>query len=333
MATRLKKLRINRIDLVDKGAAPDARIALYKRAPEPVGKNDEYDHGDYTPQTVEQILAQRDAKEAWWELTGALEMSVRSIMECADPSEAADLLTQTVNEFSTRAKKLLPQMTVMKGLAEAVDEVEKAGRVIAANRLGRLKDAIAVLTQIIREAEPAKEDDDMADADVAKRAEEAEARVKTLEAEVAKAQDVTKRLEAAEARAQAAEDVAKRNQDRLEEREYIEKAQRYTALPVKAEEDWRVLKAIDGLEPSVRDRALELLGAAEGQLALAGALGAVGKGGERRGGGSAYAELDTLAKAAVVKGMAKDYDAGFSQVLRERPDLYERHRRESLDKT
>ena len=76
--------------------------------------------------------------------------------------------------------------------------------------------------------------------------------------------------------------MAKRNQERLEEREYIEKAQRYTALPIKAEEDWKVLKAIDSLEPSVRDRALELLGAAEGQLALAGALTSVGKGGERQ---------------------------------------------------
>ena len=109
MATRLKKLRINRIDR-GRQAGPNqhASIALYKRQ-EPVSKNDEYDHGDYAPQTVEQILSQRDAKEAWWELTGALEMSVRSIMECADPSEAADLLTQTVNEFSTRARKLLPQ--------------------------------------------------------------------------------------------------------------------------------------------------------------------------------------------------------------------------------
>ena len=111
-----------------------ARIALYKRQ-EPVEKDDDYDHGDYTPQTVEQILSQRDAKEAWWELTGALEMSVRSIMECADPAEAADLLTQTVNEFSTRARKLLPDMVVSKAWLEAVDEVEKAGRVIAGQRL------------------------------------------------------------------------------------------------------------------------------------------------------------------------------------------------------
>ena len=37
VATRLKKLRINRIDLVDKAAAPACQIALYKRQ-EPVSK-------------------------------------------------------------------------------------------------------------------------------------------------------------------------------------------------------------------------------------------------------------------------------------------------------
>jgi hypothetical protein len=327
--TRLKKLRINRIDLVDRGAAPDARIALYKRQ-EPLEKNDEYDHGDYTPQTVEAILAQRDAKEAWWELTGALEMSVRSIMECADPSEAADLLTQTVNEFSTRARKLLPGMAVSKAWREAVDEVEKAGRVIAGQRLTRIKDAISVLQQIVREAEPAeKGESDMAEADVAKRAEQAEARIKELEAQIAKADDVTKRLEAAEQRAQDAEAVAKRNQERLEEREYIEKAQQYTALPVKAEEDWRVLKAIDAMEPSVRDRALELLAAAEGQLALAGALTKVGGSGERRGGGSALADAMLLAKGLVQKGEHTSETDAMQQVWREHPGLYERYRKEA----
>lgn len=327
MATRLKKLRINRVDVVDKGAAPDARIMLYKRH-EPVQKDD-YEGGDYTPQTVNQILAQRDAKEAWWELTGALELSVRSIMECAEPDEAAALLEQTVREFSTAAHKLLPQMTVSKAWLDAVEEVEKAGRVIAGQRLTRIKDAIAVLQQIVREAEPATKEGDMADADVAKRAAEAEARVQELEAQIAKAQDVTKRLEAAEARAQEAEAVAKRNQDRLEEREYIEKAQQYTALPMKAEEDWKVLKAIDAMEPSVRDRALELLAAAEGQLALAGALTTVGSGGERRGGASAYAEAEGLAKNLVAKSADLSLNDALTQVWREHPALYDRYRKES----
>jgi hypothetical protein len=329
MATKLRKLRINRVDVCDRGANQHAHILLYKRQ-EPVTKDDDgYDHGDDTPQTVEQILSQRDAKEAWWELTGALEMSVRSIMACAEPDEAADMLTRTVNEFSTRARALLPQMAVSKAWLEAVDEVEKAGRVIAGQRLTRIKDAIAVLQQIVREAEPGEKEEKMADADVAKRAADAEAKVAELEAQIAKAQDVTKRLEAAEARAQLAEEVAKRNQDRLEEREYIEKAQQYSALPIKAEEDWKVLKAIDAMEPSVRDRALELLAAAEGQLALAGALTTVGKGGERRGGGSALADAQLLAQGLVQKGLHTSETEAMQQVWREHPALYDRYRKES----
>lgn len=341
MATRLKKLRINRIDLVDKGAAPAAMIALYKRH-EPVTKNDDaYDHGDDTPQTVEQILNQRDAKEAWWELTGALEMSVRSIMACAEPDEAADMLTQTVNEFSTRARKLLPGMAVSKAWLEAVDEVEKAGRVIAGQRLTRIKDAIAVLQQIVREAEPGEKEEKMADADVAKRAEAAEAEATALkkqlaevEAKLAKGDPevLAKQLADMKKDAEEALAVAKRAQDRLEEREYIEKAQQYTALPIKAEEDWKVLKAIDAMEPSVRDRALELLAAAEGQLALAGALTTVGTGGERRGGGSAYADAVLLAQGLVQKGLHTSETEALTQVWREHPALYDRYRKESYSR-
>jgi hypothetical protein len=326
MATRLKKLRINRVDVVDKGANQHATIALYKRA-DAIAKDD-MEH-DYTPRTVNQILQEREARDQWYELMSVLECSVREIVGSADPQDVPGLLTQTVNEFSAAAKDLIPRVSMSKGWQEAVDEVEKAGRVIAGQRLTRIKDAIAALQQIVREAEPEAKEPDMADADVAKRAADAEARVKELEAQVAKAEDVTKRLEAAEARAQEAEAVAKRNQERLEEREYIEKAQRYSALPIKAEEDWKVLKAIDAMEPSVRDRALELLGAAEGQLALAGALTTVGKGGERTGGTSAMEQMLALADGLVSKGTHSSRDEAMRQVSRDNPALYERYRKEA----
>jgi hypothetical protein len=322
---RLRKLRIDRIDLVDAGANQHATIALYKR--DSVRKED-MDH-DYTPRTVNQILGEREAREAWYELMNVLECSVREIVGSAEPADVPGLLTQTVNEFSAAAKDLIPRVSMSKGWQAAVDEVEKAGRVIAGQRLTRIKDAIAALQQIVREAEPGEKEPDMADADVAKRAADAEARVKELEAQVAKAEDVTKRLEAAEQRAQEAEEVAKRNQERLEEREYIEKAQRYTALPIKAEEDWKVLKAIDAMEPSVRDRALELLAAAEGQFALAGALTTVGKGGERSGGTSAMEQLTALADGLVSKGVHATRDDAMSQVARENPALYQRYRKEA----
>lgn len=329
MPTKLKKLVINRVDCVDRGANPMATIALFKRA-EPVEKNGDegYDH-DYTPRTVNQILGEREAREAWVELMNVLECSVREIVGSADPADVPGLLTQTVNEFSAAATDLIPRVSMSKGWQAAVDEVAKAGRVIAGQRLTRIKDAIAVLQQIVREAEPGAKEPDMADADVAKRAADAEARVKELEAQVAKVDDVSKRLEAAEQRAQVAEDVAKRNQERLEEREYIEKAQQYSALPIKAEEDWKVLKAIDAMEPSVRDRALELLSAAEGQLALAGALTTVGKGGERRGGASAMEQMMALADGLVAKGAHTSRDDAMREVSRQHPELYRRYRQES----
>jgi hypothetical protein len=329
VATRLRKLKINRVDLVDRGANQYAKIALYKRD-EPVTKED-MGH-DYTPRTVGQILQEREARDAWYELVAALECSVREITGTASEAEMADLLAQTVEEFSAAAKKLIPQLTVAKAARDAVAELEKAGRVIASNRLTRIKDAIAALQQIVREAEPAEKEPDMADVD--KRAEAAETRIKELEEKLAKQDDIAKRLEVAEARAEAAETLAKREQEAREEREYISKAARYEALPIKPEEDWRVLKAIDQMEPSVRDRALELLAAAEGQLARAGALSPVGKSGESRTGGiTAWAEIDTLAKAAVSKGDAATYTAAWEQVLHERPDLYERHRKESRDRS
>ena len=91
-----------------------------------------------------------------------------------------------------------------------------------------------------------------------------------------------------------------------------------------------MLKGLDSLEPSVRDRALELLAAAEGQLALAGALTSVGKGGERRGGGSACEDAQLLAKGLVQKGAYTSETEAMTQVWRENPALYERYRKESM---
>lgn len=326
MATRLKRLRINRVDVVDKGANSHARVLLWKRA-EPVTKED-MGH-DYTPRTVGQILQDREARDAWYELVAALECSVREITGTASEAEMADLLAQTVEEFSAAAKKLIPQLSVAKAATDAVAELEKAGRVIASARLGRIKAALAALEQIVREAEPDKKDDDMADTDVEKRASAAEARVKELEAQLAKADDVSKRLEAAESRAAQAEAVAKREQELREEREYIEKARGFATLPVSPKDDWKVFKAIDQMEDTTRDRLLELLHAADGQLERAGAFAAVGKGGERRGGASAWDEACALADAVVAKSAGMDRHAAIQQVWRERPDLYERHRRES----
>ena len=173
----------------------------------------------------------------------------------------------------------------------------------------------------------------MADADVAKRAAEAEARVKELEAQVAKAQDIDEapggrgtprpgsrqRWPSVTRNAWRSASISKRRSSTV----------RCRSRPRKT---GRCSRGLIAMEPSVRDRALELLAAAEGQLALAGALTSVGKGGERRGGGSAYADAQLLARGLVQKGTHTSESEAMTQVLRENPALYERYRKESYSR-
>jgi hypothetical protein len=310
--------RIDEVSLVDAPANQLARVLLFKRH-EPVTKEDD----ETQPRTVAQILAQRGAFQQWYDLMSALESSMREIMEGAPPADQPDLLTQTVAEFSAAAKQLIPQLTT-KGLLDAVEAIEKAGRVIATERLGRIKAALAALEQIVREAEPEEKDDTMGETELEKRATDAEARVKELEEKLAKGdpEALAKRL----AEAEKAVEIEKAKR---EEREYTEVAKGFSTLPIKTDEDWRVFKAIDAMEASTRDRLLELLHAADGQLERAGAFATVGKGGERRGGASAWDEACVLADGIVSKSAGMDRNTAIQQVWRERPDLYDRHRRET----
>lgn len=213
----------------------------------------------------------------------------------------------------------------------SLDAVLKAGRVIAGGRLSRIKAALAALQQIVREAEPEEKDDDMADAELEKRATDAEAEAAALKQQLEEAtaklakgdpEQLMKRL------AQAEKDVAI-EKARREEREYTEIAKGFSTLPIRAEEDWRVFKALAGLEDSTRDRLLELLHAADGQLAIAGALGNSGKGGERRGGSSAWDEARGLARGLVAKSADLSLNDAIEQVWREHPGLYDRYRKET----
>lgn len=327
MATKLRKLRITHVAAVDKGANQHAHVLLWKRA-EPVAK----DEGG-GPRTVSQILTENEAREQWWELQRALEGSVAEIMEHATPEEQEALLRTTLGEFSARALALIPQMqaSVAKRFSAAVEDLTKAGRVIASERLSRLKAAMSALAQIIREAEPEEKDDDMAETDVEKRAQAAEAEAAQLKQQL---EEATARLakgdpEALAKRLAEAEKAVEIEKAKREEREYTEIAKGFSTLPIKAEEDWRVFKAIAGLEDSTKDRLLELLHAADGQLERAGALATIGKGGERRGGASAWDEAQGLAKGLVAKSADLSLNDAIEQVWQEHPGLYDRYRKET----
>ena len=74
---RLKKLRINWVDFVHRRGQPACQNCPLQSVQSPSKRTTSMTMATIPPRPVEQILSQRDAKEAWWELTGALEMSVR----------------------------------------------------------------------------------------------------------------------------------------------------------------------------------------------------------------------------------------------------------------
>ena len=93
MATRLRKLKITAVALVDRPANPLAHVLLYKRA-DPLIKMDM--HG--LPLTTQQVLDHQEQCDAWRELRWAFTESLDSIAQYATPEEQGPLLLTAVEE-------------------------------------------------------------------------------------------------------------------------------------------------------------------------------------------------------------------------------------------
>ena len=160
MPKRLKKLQITRIDLVPAGANPDAHIRLFKAAdvPEPpvppVTKEDDGD--DHMPLTTEQILQRNQLWAQWHPLWDAFTSSVWEVMSCCEDAEHhAAVLMQSIDQFATKAREILSGLGLVEKAAPLFSlfaDVEKAGRVMSAQRMRRLKDAITTLQTMLDEA-------------------------------------------------------------------------------------------------------------------------------------------------------------------------------------
>lgn len=120
MATRLRFRFIDRVDLVDRGANPDAHIVLVKRAPEEVpdvgnasapeadvAKDDEM---EAQPLTTGEIVARQAAMEDLCRVKAALCDSIYRIFEHAPLADQPTLLIQSVQEFATFARQAIQQM-------------------------------------------------------------------------------------------------------------------------------------------------------------------------------------------------------------------------------
>lgn len=91
----------------------------------------------------------------WWDYTSALRKSIESILtdDALDDAEKEEKIGQSLEEFSTAVIALLFD-------TDFQEEVEKAGRKIAAERLARMKEAHQTLAAIIAEAEGENNDEE-----------------------------------------------------------------------------------------------------------------------------------------------------------------------------
>lgn len=354
MAKRLRKLLINRVDLVPAGANPDAHIMLYKAADSPSVEKQEYDESDHLPLTTEQILQRNALWSQWHPLWDAFTSSVWEVMSCCeDAAHHAPILMQSIDQFATKAHDLLSGLGLVDKAAPLFDlfaEVEKAGRVMSGRRMQRLKDAMTTLQAILddamvssspKEKTPAAKGDRMPEKtqdEATKRAETAEARVKELEAENATLKKhlepepteeeylkslpeaMRKRWEENERQTKEALATAQEEKDKRERREYIEKAVGYRSLGMVPDDDWETLQAIDKLDVKPRTRLLHLLKSANEALGKSALFREMGHQ-LPSGNGTAWSTAEALAVEMVTKGQAATKEQAIVKVFEQNPEL------------
>lgn len=307
MPTRLKDLRVDRVDLVDKGANPGAHVVLFKRDAT-VLKN-----GD-TPMTTAQVLERDAAYQAWYDLRSAFLRSLDSIMQNAEREQQPALLMTAVQEFAARAQTLIPQLAT-----------EAAGM---AKRLQTSQDPVQTARALLKEAtmppevdiqELQKRHQAELDAAIAKTKEDAQAIFKS---EIDKLKDDV----------QKAQEAAVVEKAEREKTLYLAKAKTYQYLPFDAGKDWEVFKAIHTLGPEMAARIETIFDAAEALGKRARLTESVGSGASR-GAETATAKIMAMAKGLVVKsadaGGTLSFADALSRVAADNPDLYREYQQES----
>lgn len=136
-----------------------------------------------------------------------------------------------------------------------------------------------------------------------------------------------KRFEEQETRAKRAEEAVALEKAEREKVLYIAKARSYKYLPVNPDDDWEVFKGLATLPAPVHERLDTLFKAAEELGRQAGLTRTWGRDGVPAGGDSPLAQLETLGRSYVAKGLEKSELDGMERAIRERPDLYDAYRR------
>jgi hypothetical protein len=240
--------------------------------------------------------------------------------------------------------------------ASNASAIDKAGAALSAARRAKIQGVIDLLQQLVDEAMPPTSTQKGAHmahtveeltaqvATLTKRAETAEAQVTQLTADLAKAQQTPEQQEAAylaslpesvrkRYEAEQVEKAALREELRVEKdasakQDYIQKARSFQHLPLNADEDWTIFKALAGVEAPVAERITQLLKAADEGMRTAQVFGERGVSGTGPTGATAAAKADALAKAKQKDQPTLVYTEALNQVWKENDGLYAQYNAE-----
>lgn len=294
MTTIRTDLELDEISLVDKGANPGAKVALFKRLEKAASFQDILDGMDAQ-------MKAHEVQARLYELNDVFQRAMQGIMEDEEETDKAAAIQRSIDEFKEAMRVGL----------------EKAAR---AARGETMPDDVKLKEQLDKLQEQVT--------DLTKRAEEAEAKVQKAEADVKAARgevdELRKKYEPAP-EAKLPESVQKqwdadreelrkireeRDQDRL-----LKVAGELSKLPAKAEEVAEVLKSVP--EGEKRDALVALLKAAQEGINVTRELG--GEGDSNADG--ATAQIEKLAQELVSKGEARDIYTARTQVRKANPAL------------
>lgn len=341
----LRRLQVNRVALVDRGANQKADAVLWKRQePDPDLADvhqggQEYWHRQFSADQ-RQAMASRGQAMSGGGFPIANEQDLRNAIQAvgraSDPAAAKAHIISRARALGLT--NLLPDGWVGKILD--LDEIEKAGRAISASRLKELMASRDSLTRLIEEAQPAtpREEDHMPDekvalSDEARKAlpEDAQKFITDLEGQVAKAakpaddkpedevlkglpEDVRKRIEAVEKRAEDAENAAKEEREKRETAEVTKRLESTKHAGVNTAEWAAPMRKLAETDPEFAKKVEETLNAASERIRQAELFGELGKRTSEFGASGAYEKLQKMAQEKAQASNIPE-DQAFSEVL------------------
>lgn len=309
MATKLRKLKIDRVDLVDKGANQESHILLFKRDDE---RDDEPDDETVVKvaMTLQDVLdkqeAEEEKQEMCWKATDALMESLRSVADMDNDTDRLQIIVTSAKQYIDLMRPIHQSLQ-----EEDVHMSDKPNEELDAMKaeMASLKSANDALTKQLSEteAELAKRDEKHVEEDIWKSVPPALKRMfeeQKRETEIAKA-------------------AAQVERDERIRRDCIQKAEAYEYLPVNPTSDWVVFKAIDDLDSNISDRIYELFSSGDSNLNKSGLTNERGSRGGKGESMSPYEEIQQLVSNRMSKSdKSLTYDEALDSVLRDRPDLY-----------